>query len=97
MSNPEAKPAAEETKVAVAIKCSVKVQGALYAPNDILKVTPEIARKLISIGAAEAYAPTAAAVPDTDAEAPAPSAKESRRGKGKASFPAEDDGDGDED
>lgn len=45
----------EEALVTVALNCSVKVSGTLYAPNDVIRVPEEIARRLIAQKAADAY------------------------------------------
>ncbi|MHA6685359.1 hypothetical protein [Mesorhizobium sp. A556] len=45
----------EEKTVTVALNCSVKVSGTLYAPDDVVKVTEDIARRLIEQKAAEIY------------------------------------------
>jgi hypothetical protein len=45
----------EEALVTVALNCSVKVSGTLYAPNDVIRVPEDIARRLITQKAADAY------------------------------------------
>lgn len=45
----------EEALVTVALNCSVKVSGTLYAPNDVIRVPEDIAKRLIAQKAADAY------------------------------------------
>lgn len=46
---------AEEKTVTVALNCAVKVSGALYSTNDVIRVPEDIARRLVEQGAADLY------------------------------------------
>lgn len=81
----------EENLVTVALNCSVKVSGTLYAPDDVIQVSESIAERLIAQKAADLYAlpeePEAAAPaadPEIDAEVDEPEAEDETDGNDDA-------------
>lgn len=79
----------EPKLVTVALNCSVKVSGTLYAPDDVIQVTEDIAERLIAQKAADPWTPE----PDPEVEikkdeepkgdeTPTPGDKDSSKPKG---------------
>jgi hypothetical protein len=90
---------AEPKLVTVALNCSVKVSGTLYAPDDVIEVSEDIARRLIEQKAADPWKPEAEAAPEVEVkeakkpegnEPPDPDGKDSKPKGGKDSEPAPD-------
>lgn len=91
-----------ESKLAtIALNCSVKVSGTLYAPDDVIEVTEDIARRLIEQKAADPWRQEVETAPEADVEeieepetdeTPAKGGKDSKMKGGKPS-PVDDEED----
>lgn len=78
----------EENLVTVALNCSVKVSGTLYAPDDVIRVPESIAERLIAQKAAAYY--------EIPAETEAEPAEIKSDDDGSDEGAGDGDGDGDE-
>ncbi len=85
---------AEPKLVAVALNCSVKVSGTLYAPDDVIEVTEDIAKRLIAQKAADPWSSEAETVTEIEEpeikKTPFKNGKDSKP-KGSKPAPADED------